>query len=290
MPDRQQCEFYLLRYVPDAVKDEFVNLGVVLVDSSHTSGFADVRFTHDWKHVRCLDPDADVEVLAALENEIRKHLSVSGDERAELIRQITETFSTGVQATDAHYCLTESPADELDTLAKMYLEPKPGAPPEEKRTSGRNFIVGEMRSAFESAGVWGLMRKRIPVAAYSFAADPLKIDCGYLYANGNGAPRRGPVLPATGQNGVVRMFHAIGFDSNASESKALAFSYPHLAEGLMREERAKAELTAVVAPDYDAADEAVRFSLNVLKRSEIQIATLTDLPRLAQRAKEELKA
>src|SRR5437588_11325127 len=151
MSDRQQCEFYLLRYVPDAVKDEFVNLGVVLVDSSHTSGFADVRFTHDWKHVRCLDPDADVEVLAALESEIPKHLNVSGAARAEMLRQITESFSTGVHATDPHYCLTDSPAAELDELARLYLEPKPGTPGEPRRTvSGRNFIYGEMRGAFET--------------------------------------------------------------------------------------------------------------------------------------------
>ena len=28
--DRMQCEFFLVRYVPDAVKNEFVNIGVVL--------------------------------------------------------------------------------------------------------------------------------------------------------------------------------------------------------------------------------------------------------------------
>ena len=32
MADLKQCEFFLLRYVPDAVKDEFVNIGVVLVE------------------------------------------------------------------------------------------------------------------------------------------------------------------------------------------------------------------------------------------------------------------
>ena len=33
MAELKQCEFYLLRYVPDAVKDEFVNLGVVLLET-----------------------------------------------------------------------------------------------------------------------------------------------------------------------------------------------------------------------------------------------------------------
>ena len=70
MKERRQCEFFLLRYVPDAVKEEFVNVGVVLLESS--GGWADVRFTKDWKRVRCLDPDADVEMLEGLEQEIKR--------------------------------------------------------------------------------------------------------------------------------------------------------------------------------------------------------------------------
>jgi hypothetical protein len=31
--------------------------------------FADVRFTRDWRRVRCLDPQADIEMLQALEND-----------------------------------------------------------------------------------------------------------------------------------------------------------------------------------------------------------------------------
>ena len=77
--ERRQCEFFLLRYVPDAVKDEFVNLGVVLYEpAAHSStaeaGFADVRFTRDWRRVRCLDPEVDVEMLESLEGELRRML------------------------------------------------------------------------------------------------------------------------------------------------------------------------------------------------------------------------
>ena len=32
MADFKQCEFFLLRYVPDVVKGEFVNIGVVLLE------------------------------------------------------------------------------------------------------------------------------------------------------------------------------------------------------------------------------------------------------------------
>ena len=44
MAELKQCEFFLLRYVPDAVKDEFVNIGVVLMEpGEERSGFARAR-------------------------------------------------------------------------------------------------------------------------------------------------------------------------------------------------------------------------------------------------------
>ncbi len=44
MADFKNCEFFLLRYVPDVVKGEFVNIGVVLLEERE-GGFTDVRFT-----------------------------------------------------------------------------------------------------------------------------------------------------------------------------------------------------------------------------------------------------
>ena len=66
MPDLRKCEFFLLRYVPDAVKDEFVNIGVLVLDAEGANGvnsepFAQVRFTDDWSRVRCIDPTVDIE-------------------------------------------------------------------------------------------------------------------------------------------------------------------------------------------------------------------------------------
>jgi len=78
MGDRRQLEFFLLRYMPDAVKNEFVNIGLVMVEpGANGAGFADVRFTRDWRRVRCLDPQADVDMLAALEREIRGQLATT---------------------------------------------------------------------------------------------------------------------------------------------------------------------------------------------------------------------
>jgi len=73
MASLRQCEFFLLRYVPDVVKGEFVNVGVVLLEQGD-GGFTDVRFTRDWRRVRCLDPEVDIELLESYESELRRLL------------------------------------------------------------------------------------------------------------------------------------------------------------------------------------------------------------------------
>src|SRR5579862_1792065 len=151
MADRRQLEFFLLRYVPDAVKDEFVNIGVVMVEAgANGAAFADVRFTRDWRRVRCLDPQADVETLGALEQEIRGQLGTTHD-RAILLRRLGDSFSNVIQLSPTKGCLAEDPVAEIEAMASMYLETaKAGG---RREVSGRQRILGRMRDAFERAGV-----------------------------------------------------------------------------------------------------------------------------------------
>jgi hypothetical protein len=260
------CEFFLLRYVPDAVKDEFVNIGVVLLDGN---GFAEVRLTPDWRRVRCLDPAADIEVLAAMEAEIRRRLRAGGEDRERILHLVRDSFSNMVQATAPQGCLTESPELEIGRLAEMYLETRRKAGQREK--AGRGAILARMRDMFKSAGVWSLMKKRIAAAQYTHKGDPLKIDCGYR------------------PNGVVRMFHATPLATDVDAAKVLAFSYPQMAEGVARVEGAKAELTAIVEDELDRNDEEVVFAIETMRRSNILVAPVSELEGLAQRARVELK-
>ena len=266
MADRKQCEFFLLRYVPDAVKNEFVNFGVVMIGDN---GFAEVRLTKDWRRVRCLDPDADVDMLVAMEEAIRGQLQSAGG-REELLRSIGDSFSNTVQLSPATACLAEDPAAEVERLAEMYLET--ARRERSREASGRQVIFGHMRDAFERTGVWSLMSKSIPVAKYTRSGDPLKLDCGYR------------------PNGVIKLFHAISLASDVNTAKVLAFSYPQIAEGIARVERAKSELTAIIEHRLDRHDEQVGFALETLERSRIAIATTAEMDQVAEKARLELKA
>ena len=117
-----KLEFFLLRYVPDAVKEEFANIGVVMLEEgANGSGFADVRFTRDWRRVHCLDGDADIEMLEALERDIRGQLHEAGN-REVFLKKIKDAFSNVIQLSPTTGCLAESPAEEMKTLRGIYLE------------------------------------------------------------------------------------------------------------------------------------------------------------------------
>ncbi|HYX70992.1 MAG TPA: DUF3037 domain-containing protein [Terriglobales bacterium] len=268
MAERRQLEFFLLRYVPDAVKDEFVNLGVVLLERNG-GGFAGVRFTRDWSRVRCLDPAADLEVLAALEGEVRTRLAETKD-RDAFLRRIQESFSGSIQLSPTRACLAEEPQAELESLAAMYLESTRRAG--KRAAAGRQAILGRMRDAFEQAGAWALMQKKIEVAKYTHKGDPLKLDCGYK------------------PNGVIKLFHAVSLAADVDSAKVLAFSYPQISDGILRVEKVKSELTAVVEDKLDRNDEAIAFALETLERSRITVAAQSELPQLAEAARRELKA
>ncbi len=136
--DRMQCEFFLVRYVPDTVKNEFVNIGVVLREAGRPET-ARVRFTKDWSRVRCVDPEADTEMLEALENEVRARLTGGAAETASMMKALEESFSNLLQITEAKACLAESIPAEMDQLSRMYVETRKQR--EARRQSGRAAIA-----------------------------------------------------------------------------------------------------------------------------------------------------
>ena len=218
--------------------------------------------------MQCLDPHADPDLFAALERDLQARLSSSQGDR-EQMQKMLQASSTSIRISDSQVRLVAAPEEALDDVANEVLKAparlQPIAP------SGRRFVFARMKSAFEDAGVWELMMKRIAVAPYTFADDPLKIDCGYK------------------PDGTLRLFHAITLDTDAAHSKALAFTYPSLSAGIQREHGAKAELTAVVQENFNPDDGGARCAFNLLRRSNILVATTADLPELAERARKELK-
>jgi hypothetical protein len=270
--------------VPDAVRNEYVHIGVILREQGgpQTSGQAAggqesplVRFTRDWRRVRCLDPEADTALLEGMESELKRRFETEPD--GNLMRLLSEALSLNVQMTEPKAYLAESLPAGMEELMRLYVEP----PPRERvpRLSGRAAIQAKMRGEFERAGVWELMRKRIAAAEYTRPGDPLRIDAGYK------------------PNGVVRMFHAVSLEPGVEMAKVLAFSAAGLRIGVERVERAQLELTAVIEPAarLGASDEEperlemYRFGVETMEEHQIRVLTTSDLGRVAETARRELR-
>jgi Protein of unknown function (DUF3037) len=298
--ERRNCEFHLLRYVPDAVRNEYVHIGVILREPGSGEGAASlepprVQFTRDWRRVRCLDPEADTALLEGMESELRRRFQAEPD--GNLMRLLKESLSLSVQMTEAKAYLAESIPAGVEELMRLYVDP----PPRERvpRLSGRAAIQARMRTEFERAGVWDLLRKRIAASEYTRPGDPLKIDVGYR-PNGTSHPAdkdlRGTYSVGRGTP-FIRMFHAVSLEPGVEMAKVLAFSSSALHRGVESVERAQLELTAVIEPaarlgagdDQPERLEMYRFGVETMEEHSIRVLTTSDLDRVAETARRELR-
>jgi hypothetical protein len=276
VPERKQCEFQLIRYVPDPVKNEFVNIGVLLRASTGEQSV--LRFTRDWARVLCLDPDADTQMFEALEIEIGQRLrSQPADHPKPIMALLEGSLSNGVQITETKAYLAENFVAGLEDLMRLYVD-NPRRERKQRR-GGRGAIFAAMRTHFEAAGVWTLMRKHIAAARYTRPGDPLRIDCGY-------------------PNGKMKMFQAISLEGGVDEAKLLAFAAPGLIAGVERVDRAKLELTAIIEPigwpegDNEPDEERsmrYNYARETMEQYEIRVLTTDGLADLAETARIELK-
>jgi hypothetical protein len=274
---RLTCEFQLLRYVPDPVRNEFVHVGVLLREQGATLAgepAMELRFTRDWRRVRCLDPDADTSLLEGMESELRQRLRHDPD--GKMMRILDEALSLNVQMTTPKAYLAESLPAGVEELMRLYVDPQKRE--RVPRLSGRAAIQSVMRSEFERAGVWDLLRKRIPASDYTRAGDPLRLDAGYR------------------PNGVIRMFHAVSLEPGLDLAKVLAYSAAGLRAGVQRMEKADLELTAIIEPTAKLAatdDEPdrlamYRFGVETMEENQIRVLTTADMGRVADTARHEL--
>jgi hypothetical protein len=277
MADLKQLEFYLLRYVPYVVKEEFVNIGVLLLEPNNGGlSFADVRMTSDWRRVYCLDRNVDVEALQGLEPYIRLHLQQSPDAGA-LPRKLEDSFANLIQISPRKVCLAAEPALELDKLSLMYLkEPQLESLPAVRRPKSEHaMIVSQITDALTRAGIWALRVEKISAAKYTKKkGDPLVFDFGYVVGT------------------EIRFFQAVPLKTNINQLKAVnvAHRFPKVADCIHVTNGSLARLTAVVADDLDRTNPDIEFALDAFKDNDVKVATVADMWSIADETRRDLNA
>ncbi len=263
------CSFFLVRYVPDVVRGEGLNIGLFLY--SPQEDYLDCLFTDDFRRVRSFHPQADVDLLRELPQHFEDEIRAREDQLADFVREMQESYSNMVQVTSPRSCLAVDPQSELQNLFSRYVGTRT-AP--ELAQDTRMRIKQRLTNALQRHGVLEHVEKHIPAAQWTGAGDPFTFDYGYRPAEIGGKP-----------NGHIKLIHAISLRRDRENESA--YKLAHIMVNYVRK-RERAELTAVVEALPGPGNETALHSQRILADAQIALQPIAGLDAYAQSIRHEL--
>src|SRR6267154_6538970 len=184
---KRPCAYRILRYTPNLIRDEWVNIGVLLFDPG--TGERRLRLIEErdeYNRVRRLHPQADETLLRALRDDLEDRFqsavakSSNGGSASwlQLLGKWDETLSNalqlapqkGVHATDLDAELERLYADHV---AMQRAPSRVGAPG--SRAQMRSYCS----QVFRQARLWERIEKSVRAAEFTFPGDPMRLDYSY---------------------------------------------------------------------------------------------------------------
>jgi hypothetical protein len=260
----QPCAYRILRYTPNLVRDEWVNIGVVLLDSAGKR--ARVKCIEDaaeFARIRRLHPNADEQVLRALQSGFEARFAANGDDPQAVLAKLDETLSNVLQLSPQRGVLAEDFDAELDRLYRNHVEP-----PRLRRAAEVNSRVGiriRMRNVFRSAGILSRLTSGVRVDEYTFRGDPFHLDFGYQ------------------RNGTHGFVHALPLSRDPAPAKVLTFT-----AGRVRARIASAEFTAITETEPQPGDARHAFIAGLLAEQNISLLPVARLEEFVSRVRTQL--
>ncbi|MGA9354154.1 MAG: hypothetical protein WBV46_10730 [Terriglobales bacterium] len=284
MGNTRQFELLFLRLVPHALRDDFMTVGVVVIEAGETSApegidgadpgarFADLRITRDWKRLKCLAPDFEIELFENLEVVVREQVKeIRG--RQQLVQLLESSFGSVFEVGPAKAMVAEDPVAEMRVLERDYLAPMSGAmlPAERALRMGRLGIGGRMQDAFAAAGVMGMLQRDLEMKEFTGENDPFRVDFGFRVGK------------------TLKMFHALALNVSREPAVTLAYRYSKIQSG-MRARGADALMTAIINEDAVRAKGEVAIGLAMLRENQITVRDVGQIDEIAEEVRRELRA
>jgi len=271
MTDESQlkdCALYLVQYVPDLVRGEYVNIGVLL--HSPQEKYLGCLFTDDFRRIKHFHPRADLKLLRQLQAHFEMEIDQHGADLEGYLQFMRRSFSNLIQVSEPRSFRLAEPQSEIQDLFARYVGQRlTGPQPEDTRIR----IKQKLTAALSLAGVWELMEKNISAARWTHAGDPFNFDYGYT-----------PLLTHGRPNGHLHFIHAHSLkrDADAKVAKALAYTFARVRD------RETAELTAVVEAQAAPGDIVATFSQKILEEGGIRLQPIAGVDDYAQSIRREL--
>jgi hypothetical protein len=240
--------------VPDLVRDEWVNIGVLVFNPE--TGERRLRLIEgqdEYNRVRRLHPWADEALLRALRDNLENrldpgsHSNGSGIPWQQLLSKWENTLSNALQIAPQKGVL----ADDLDAeVERLYADhvgvPRRGA--HAGLPGGRVGIRSYCAQVFRQARIWDRIEKSVRVAEFTFPGDPARLDYSYR------------------RNGTRGFMHTLSVTRAPQDAKSLSYNVKHIAE----KARYHTEFAAVTDIALSGDNDRHRFVLDTLREVGVE--------------------
>jgi hypothetical protein len=229
-PTESACAYRVLRYTPNLVRDEWVNIGILLFNPE--TGERRLRLIEDeeeYRRVRRLHPQADEPLLRALRDDLEDRFQSAGSAGSEngngwqqLLAKWDDTLSNALQLAPQKGIFTSDLDAELERLysdhvAVQYQPGRVGAP------GSRARVRSYCSQVFRQAHLWERIEKSVRAEQWTLPGDPLRIDYSYR------------------RNGTRGFVQTLSITRAPGDFKQLAYT----AERIHAKEKLKTEFAAV---------------------------------------------
>ena len=250
------CAYRILRYTPNLVRDEWVNIGVLLFDPQ--TGERRLRMIEEeeeFRRVRRLHPAADELLLRAIRDDLEDRFqSVSADGGAgpvgdwqKLLAKWDETLSNALQLAPQKGVFAMDLDAELERLYGDHVAPQRfanhvGAP------GSRAVVRSYCSQVFRQARLWERLEKSVRAEQFTFPGDPMRLDYSYR------------------RNGTRGFVQTLSVTRAPADAKLFAYT----AERITAKASLKTEFAAVTDVALNAENDRHRFVRDTLRDAGIE--------------------
>jgi hypothetical protein len=261
------CQYFLVRYVPDVAKQEFINIGVLLY--CPVERFLDCVFSDDFRRINRFHARADTEFLKDLQPHFEQQIAEHEEDLEGYIREMEQSYSNLIELSPPQTCLATDLSAQLQELFVRYVGVPLTAPPKQDT---RMRIKQRMTESLRRCGLLDpkLVEKGIRASKWAGAGDPFVFDFGYKPPEQAGEP-----------NGRVRLIHTLPLRDDELATR-LMWTF----KSVLR--KVRSDLTVGHEDNPDPDNPQVRFSLDVLQHEHVRLVPVSGFDEYAQSIRAEL--
>jgi hypothetical protein len=263
MPDEQLqvLRYRILRYTPNLIRDEWMNVGVLLEQISAAppstgvpAARRAVRMLDDergFNRLRRLHSSVDENLLRSLGPEFEARLGGAEEDAGKYLAKLEDSLSNVLQFSPQRAVLGENFDAELDRLYREHVAP----PPQARRSvveSTKEWIHLRLNDIFSRRKISNKIERGIRVDEFTQPGDPFHIDYGYRY------------------NGTRGYLHAVPLGRDYSTAKVYAFTAERI-----RTKVTHAEFSAVTEVPPSPENRRHEFILRLFEDQQITVLPLS---------------